>query len=68
MVVRPEHRQIVRDDDPVPGDRVDERAVRHRERDVIAFAQGVDVRERREVRRAVAGDVDELALAGHEGA
>src|SRR6266511_4754935 len=50
------------------GHRVDEGAVRHLDRDAVAGSKGVDERERREVRPAVAGNIDEAVLAGHEGA
>ena len=49
----------------VARDRVEERPVRQLERHAVAGAAALDVRERREVGRPVAGDVDELALAGH---
>jgi hypothetical protein len=44
---------------------VDERAVRHLEPDGVAAADLVDVRERGEVGRSVARDVDEAVLARH---
>ena len=56
---------VVRGDDGPAGDAVDEHAVGHGKRDLVALAQPVDFRQWSPVRRAVAGDVDELALAGH---
>ena len=50
-------------DDVVAAHAIGERRVGHRERDVVARLDVVDVRERREVRRAVAGDVDQVSLA-----
>ena len=64
---RAQHRQIRRRDDPVARDGIDERAVGHIDRDPVTAAHPVDVRERREVRRPVARDVDEPVLPRHEG-
>ena len=52
----------------MPDGAVEERRVRHLDANRVAAADRVDVRERREVRRPVARDVDEPVLAGHEGA
>src|SRR6266498_3936367 len=47
-------------------DAVGERAVGHLDRDRVPLAQVVDVREGRQVGRAMTGDVDESVLAGYE--
>src|SRR6059058_2827032 len=66
MSRRPEDREIGRLDDPAPAHAVHECRVRHFEGDAIAIAELVDVREGRQVCRAVPRDVHEPVLAGHE--
>src|SRR5919201_416032 len=61
-----EHREIGRLDDAVVRDGVDELPVRDLDRDPVAGPHRVDVRERRQVGRAVSGDVKEPVLTGHE--
>ena len=51
-------------DDHVARHAVDERPVRDFEPDFVTLAEPIDPRERRAVRRPVASDVDQLALAG----
>jgi hypothetical protein len=67
VVVRLQHGEVVGVDDAVAGDLVVEGRVRQLEGDGIAGAEAVDVGERRQVRRPVAGDVDELTLARYVG-
>ena len=66
VAARFEHREVVVVDDAMPRDAVDERRVGKFEEDLVTRSKLVDVRERREVRRAMPRDVDELLLAGHE--
>ena len=63
MARRTQHREVVGGHDPATGDLVDERGVGQLERDPVALAQPLDVRERGEVRRPMAGDVDELPFS-----
>ena len=66
-VLRAQYREILVVDDRVPGDAYCELPVRHRRAMTRSpRLQAVDPRERRAVRRAVARDVRQLALAGHE--
>src|SRR5439155_1474074 len=63
---RAENGEVAGGDDPVLRRAVDERRVRQLDLDRVSGPDRVDVRERREVRRPVSGDVDEAVLAGHE--
>src|SRR5439155_22355280 len=63
---RAEDREVVGPHDPVPRDAVDEAGVRNLDRHGVALSERVDVREGREIGRAVPGDVDKTVLAGHE--
>jgi hypothetical protein len=65
--VRTEDRHLVRADDPVLEDAIAERGVRDVEGHGVPAPESLDVGERREVGRAVAGDVDQLPLAWHVG-
>jgi len=67
VVLRVEDGQIVVVHDSMAGDAVVDRRIRELDRDRVARPELVDVAERCTVRRPVAGDVDELVLAGHEG-
>src|SRR5215208_6027170 len=65
--VGPQDRHLVRADDPVLEDAVAEGRVRDVEGYGVAAQEPLDVGERREVGRAMAGDVDQLPLARHVG-